>query len=878
MPSIKKQPSTKTTGRRRDSGHPLERQPQKKGKKQPLSKDPVGRPGRPHAPQSAPLSLRDAQRLCDEIQFQQCELQKKNEELSRAQRESEAASRNYRELYETVPVACYTLDARGTILELNQAGATLLQSVPHHLVGRRFPLFLCESDRTLFVSFLRKTLKGDGQELCAVRLDENDAMSLALVGTRGHLNGRNKSIVRLAVMDVTGFLRVQGALQQANEALEAAVDERTNQIASTLEQLNREVVDRKQAEERLRASEETFRHVFEYAAVGIAITDLDGRFLQCNPAYCGMTGYSEEELFQHAYSTLIHSDDRDANLRQVDILTRGNVPYFIIESRYVRKSGDCVWVRKFMSLLRSEKGDPSRYIVMVTDITDRRLAEEQLQLANESLEQRVKERTTALAAANERWEWVVQATHDGVWDWNIVEDTVYLSPRWKDMHGFCDADLSESSAEWTARLHPDDCQRVLKKLEAYLAGTDLEFWEEYRIRRKDGRYLWVLDRGIAVRDEHGRAIRMVGAETDITWRKGAEEALHRREQEFRALADNVPALFSYIDRERRYRFVNKRYEELFGRSDEEIVGLRVSDLLGADGLAVVEPYLNQALEGAPVSFEYELNVPKDGVRYLSAQYVPDRDEQGRVIGLFALLADVTALKLSEAVLRERESQLRALSAQLLVVQEEERRKIARDLHDDVTQRLAALTLELHGMTQHAVDAGCDPVVVSHVKELGASVEQLTTDVQQLAHHLHPSILEHVGLEPAIREQADEFVDRTGLAVEILARDVPRRIPLDHATCLYRVLQESLQNVRKHAQASNVLVRLLGTNQGVGLCVHDDGQGFEPKQTSGGRTGLGLTSMAERVWALKGTFRVRTKRGDGTEIHAWVPLEDVKGEK
>ena len=748
---MKKRRSGNTTGRSRPSIEPV-KSPARKQADAKLVGIPTGRSsGRPAGDRPVPTSPREPKRLAHEheIERQQKELKRKNEELCQAQLAADEAHWNYQELYETVPVACYTLDARGVILDLNQAGATLLRSSLQHAVGQRFPVFLCKSDRALFMDFMRKALEGAGHELCAARLADDETMPLALVGTRGNRNQRKKQVVRLAVMDVTGFLRVQGALQQANKALEATVHERTNQITITLEQLHREIVERRQVEEQLRQ-------------------------------------------------------------------------------------------------------------------------------LNKSLELRVKERAAALAEANERWGWVVRATTDGVWDWDIVRDAAYFSPRWKEMHGFQSGDLSESSEEWSSRLHPDDRTRVLKKLEEYLAGRVHEFWEEYRIQRKNGTVMYVLDRGIAIRDGEGQAIRMVGAETDITWRKEAEEALRQGEQEFRTLADNVPALFSYIDRECRYRFVNKRYEELFGRPDEEIMGMSVASLLGPEGFAVVEPYLHRALGGELVSFEYELTMPGDGVRHLSAQYVPDRDERGQIVGLFALLADVTALKLSEAVLREREAQLRALSAKLLRVQEEERRKIARDLHDDVTQRLAALTLELHGMGRYAVEMGCDPSVVSHVKGLGGAIERLTTDVQQLAHHLHPSILEHVGLEAAVREQADEFAARTGLSVETTTRAVPHPIPLDQVTCLYRVLQESLRNVQRHAQASNVLVRLLGTNRGIGLCVHDDGRGFESKPGDGNRKGLGLTSMAERVWSLKGTFRVRTKPYDGTEIHAWVPLDDVKG--
>jgi PAS domain S-box-containing protein len=505
------------------------------------------------------------------------------------------------------------------------------------------------------------------------------------------------------------------------------------------------------------------------------------------------------------------------------------------------------------------------------DLIENAQDEEALHWLNATLEQRVKERTAALVEANERWDWVVRATNDGVWDWDLIHDTVYFSPRWRAVHGFQISDQPESMPQWSARIHPEDRPRVLKNLQDYLAGKCEKFCEEYRIRRNDGSYIWLLDRGIAIFDDEGRAIRMVGAETDITWRKEAEEVLRRQAHEFHALADNVPAFFSYIDQDRRYQFINKRYEEFFGRSSQEIEGTAVCELLGPDGYAQVEPYLDKALGGEPCMFEYELKIAGADTHYLSAQYVPDRDEQGQVAGLFVLQMDVTELKSSEEALRERETQLRDLSAKLLRTQEDERRRIARDLHDDVMQRMAALTMELQSLSSSM--SSPDPLS-SRLKELGERGERLTTDLQQMAHGLHPSILEHVGLEAAVREHVDDFASRSGLLVEVLTRDVPKAIPLDQATCLYRVLQESLQNVRKHANATNVCVRLLGTSHGIGLCVHDDGQGFKRASIRSGHKGLGLTSMAERVGALQGRFHARTKAGDGTEIHAWVPLEDM----
>lgn len=503
--------------------------------------------------------------------------------------------------------------------------------------------------------------------------------------------------------------------------------------------------------EALREREEEFRAAFSISSVGMGQADpLTGNLLRVNRRFCEMTGYEEAELVNRPFSAITHPDDRTANLEGYGRLIRGDASEFRGTKRYLRKDGRVIWADVTANLVRDRDGRPLRTVAVIQDVTDWKRAEEALRKLNEELEQRVAQRAAEALQANERFEWVAKATHDGVWDWDLRHDTVYYSPQWKTMHGFENGEVLESLAEWSKRVHPDDRERVLGALQACATNQRREFWAEYRIQRKDGAYIWVLDRGIVLPDDGGYAVRMVGTEKDITWRKEAEQAL-----------------------------------------------------------------------------------------------------------------------------REREAQLADLSAKLLDAQEVERARIAREIHDDFTQRLAALTLELRSLCRRLPEPGDS--IASRVAALGDDAERLTTELQHLAHLLHPSILDHAGLEAAVREHAEEFAARTGLEAEVVARDVPKTVPVPQATCLYRVLQEGLQNVRKHADATTVLIRLLGTAHGLGLCVHDDGRGFSDAQPSVRRKGLGLTSMEERVRLVNGTFRVRTKPGDGTELHAWVPLDGGQGE-
>ncbi|WP_455376942.1 PAS domain-containing sensor histidine kinase [Petrachloros mirabilis] len=638
-----------------------------------------------------------------------------------------------------------------------------------------------------------------------------------------------------------------------------------------------DITEHKKAEEMLQAREELLRTVMNSLTSHIAVLDKHGAVVAVNDAWSQFAMSNNAQIspadwigvnyFEACRNAVAHDELARQALQGLEDVRDGLRSYF--EFQYPCHSpAEQRWFEMRATPL---SGAPGWLVVTHEDITDRKRADEVLRDMNATLEQRMKERTAELLQANERFEWMVKATHDGVYDWDLHTNTVFFSPRWKEMHGFQASDQLESSEDWSRRIHPDDRARILGKLEDYWKKQEHEFWQEYRIARKDGTYMWVLDRAIAIWNDQGHAVRMVGAETDISWRKEAEEALRRQAQEFHALADNVPAFFAYVDSAQRYRYVNTQYEKLFGLPAEEITRMTMEELLGTESYTQVRPHLEQAFLGTTSSFDYRLNLPESGEHWFSAQYVPDRDKNGNLLGLYILLSDITSLKLSEASLRQREAQLTDLSAKLLLVQEEERRRIARELHDDFVQRLAALTIDLCALGRSDDESKTE--WSSRLKQFGASAEQLATDLQHMAHQLHPSILEHVGLEAAVREYIDEFTTRTGLPTEIMVRDMPKTMPLNQATCLYRVLQESLRNVQKHANATNVLVRLLRTGHGLGLCVHDDGRGIENLDENARVKGLGLTSMEERVRQLNGTFRIRTQPGDGTEVHAWIPLEN-----
>lgn len=228
-----------------------------------------------------------------------------------------------------------------------------------------------------------------------------------------------------------------------------------------------------------------------------------------------------------------------------------------------------------------------------------------------------------------------------------------------------------------------------------------------------------------------------------------------------------------------------------------------------------------------------------------------------------------SLKVSQQELQQSREELRALAGQLLTAQEGERRRIARDLHDDVNQRLAMLAMDLRRIEKG--DTADPAAVASMVRSITGRLTAVSDDVRQMAYRFHPSILDDLGLTKAVRRLVDDFSASSGVRAVYVHHDPVSPVPTDLATCVYRIAQESLNNVARHARASEVEVELICDEGRVTLSIRDNGIGFDPQQVSQMRGRLGVLSMKERVRLVRGTLDVTTAPGRGTHIEVDVPL-------
>ncbi len=338
-----------------------------------------------------------------------------------------------------------------------------------------------------------------------------------------------------------------------------------------------------------------------------------------------------------------------------------------------------------------------------------------------------------------------------------------------------------------------------------------------------------------------------------------------------SLLDMSGALIVILDRAGRIIGFNRACQEISGYSFREVKGRALWDfLLPPEEVDESKGAVARILEGAHPARTYERTwVCKDASRRVIAWSAIVRlgadDGVRQIIGTGI---DITRRKLDADALRRSEDQLRRLTANLITAQEEERKRVARELHDDVNQRMAMLANEVSTLEQTAPASA--RLLRKQLRSLRERVDQLSDDLRNAAHRLHPSALEHFGVVAAIESHCSDFMKLHGIQVKLTHRSVPKSIPMEVALCLYRVTQECLNNVAKHSGAREAAVAIEKREGDIFLSITDNGTGFDPGLVAD-QNGLGIVGIRERVRLVDGTVLIHSQPARGTQIEVRVPL-------
>ncbi|QIR41086.1 PAS domain S-box protein [Tolypothrix sp. PCC 7910] len=400
-----------------------------------------------------------------------------------------------------------------------------------------------------------------------------------------------------------------------------------------------DISDRKQAEEKLRESEERFRSTFEQAAVGISHVSLSGQFIRFNQKFCEILGYTPAELQKLTFQEMTYPDDLAGGLQQSQKLLTGEMQTFSLEKRYIRQDGSIVWANLTCSLLRDRLGAPKYFISVIEDISHRKQMEAELRQNQEHL-------NMALEAADM-----------GNWDWNITTGKVYWSPNLQRIFGMVPGTFNGNYETVVSMMHPEDRESVLQAINAAVYQKQ-EYHIEFRFIKADGTPRWALGNGKVFYDEQGNPTRMVGIDLDITERKQAEAILKESEERFRQIADSSPVLMWISGTDKLCHYFNRSWLEFTGRTLEQELGNGWLEKVHPDDYQnCLNTYVKAFDSRQSFQMEYRLQRFDGEYRWILDKGVPRFTDEGEFLGYMGSCIDISDRILAEQALQQLNQEL-----------------------------------------------------------------------------------------------------------------------------------------------------------------------------------------------------------------------------
>ncbi|MGA6826168.1 PAS domain S-box protein [Nitrospira sp. NS4] len=615
----------------------------------------------------------------------------------------------------------------------------------------------------------------------------------------------------------------------------------------------------------LEAAHDRDADLYDFSPVGHLTLDRDGTIVEANLMAGTLLGTNRKALIGQSLARFIAAEDEGIFHRHCqEVLNTSTRQACEVQLR--KKAGASHYLYLKSLAVHKGSGRFTHWRTSFLDISDRKRAEQESEAQRAQLEAIIGAAMDAIISVDETQRVIV---------FNAAAESVFLCPA-ADAIG---QPLERFIPQRFHEAHRNHIQTFAKTKVSTRSAGRLESLVGLRTNGEEFPF-----EGSVSQVTVGNSRLFTVILRDITERKAAEEALRSSGAFTRTVLNSLSAHVCVLDKDGVILTTNDAWKEFAHiNSDRALTGIDVGQNyleVCRRAIAEGESMAQTTLEGieavlagrAPIfTQEYDCHSPIEE-RWFLMRVTPLKGAQGAVISHTDISERVRmarALEQHILLLGEKREEMESLAGKLIEAQEQERKRIARELHDDFNQRLAALALELEALERLSIGHSPD-LIPRQLAGIRADLGRLSDDLHDLAYKLHPSLIEHVGLEVAMRDHVAEFTKRTGVPVTFTAREVPAALSPAVTTNLYRVMQESLQNVFKHAQASAVTVRLSGSSKGIGVSVRDNGKGFDLENKGARMKGIGLTSMQERARLLGGFLRIHSLPKEGTKVCAWIP--------
>lgn len=585
-----------------------------------------------------------------------------------------------------------------------------------------------------------------------------------------------------------------------------------------------------------------YQRLVEADVIGILVATTDGRITEANDRFLRMVGFAAEDVERG----LLRWDDLtpegwaqvDGKALQEIRATGACTPF---EKEYVHRDGHRVPVRLTAAML---EGSTAECICLVEDLTERRREE------------------AARRAVEDDYRILFEAASDGI----LVCDREGMILRgnaavWRML----DYDpLAPTPLRVADVVEEQEQPRIAPEIARLVPGALTH--SEWQLRRRSGERLTVEASATLLPDG-----RLLGILRDVTARRQAADALQASEARLRAIIEHEPDCVKLVSPLGELMDMNPAgLAILEAESVDQVRGMSMRRCILPEHQERFEAVHRNVMHGERGSLTFEIVGLKGTRRWLETQAVPLHDAQGQVIALLGLTRDITERRLGEEELRESREELRALADRLNTVREEEARRIARELHDELGQRLTAMKMAIHHLRKHEPRRA--PGIRREWDDLQGQVSRTIAVVQELSNELRLGHLDVLGLPAAVEWQLQEFARASHIACEV---DVPDQVSVTRAeaTAMLRVLQEAMTNVARHAEASALAVSLDDIPSGLVLTIRDNGRGITATRArSSSRRSLGLLGMRERATAIGAVLEIADAPAGGTVVRLTLPWQ------
>lgn len=780
-------------------------------------------------------------------------LRAENESLREQLHDREQAMGACGELYEKSPFGHLALDRIGRILNLNATAAAILGDERHALVGKPFVRYVTPESRNKFYVHLHACRIGTR---AATRLRVKSPPSglvreVKLISLRASQHS-GRLLCQTVMIDGTTHADMEVGFTYRAQDVDRAV--RLLEVQQyELESRNRRLL---QTQRLLQQSRDRYAQLYEFSPIGYLGVDDAGCIRVMNLTAAVTLGLERSRLVGRSLAEFL--DESSVSPFQAHLAScRDGVPQVKTELRLKTAVGtreiELISVRA-----ADDEPDGALFRSAMMDITERKQAAE------------------ALRESEAKLRWLIDNMPAVLWIRDEPGNPRYISANVSGVLGFNEHELRSGGAHfWFENVHPEDRERVkaayARMFNTTETGGPAAYDIEYRRQTKDGSWAWVVDRGMSVSEANGVRY-ATGMFWDTTRRKRMQEQLRESEERFRQLAENINDVLFLTDVEAdRIHYVSPTFQKIWGFSAEKLYRDPASwiELVHEDDRRRVRRIVRARRPETPYDIEFRIRRPDGAVRWIRLRGFPIRDKSGGVLRVAGIAVDITARKEATEALHRSHQQMRALAVHLQIAREEERKRIAREIHDELGALLLAIKMDAEACRKNGASTNDNGTGISG--QLVERIDAAIDSVRRIATDLRPSILDNLGVLAAVEWEAQDVERRTG--IQCVVETDPDKEDLDvepePATAIFRIVQEALANVVRHSGATKVKIALREESGNVKLQITDNGKGIDLETRPGVRR-WGLVGMAERVSAFNGKLGINAARPHGTVITATIP--------